>query len=206
RCDYEQLLDNSMSVILEWPGGANCKTFGRNYWFRCENTCLSKMDGLDIKVVFTFEEISGKVFGRVSIDVWVSNTPIKDLQLDELKVPQMPTKDLEDTTVASSINLNDSTKPEVFVIHVRGKKNFKLLQKVRDAMEEADDVRKAEKPVKRPGRGGSKKKTPASSTITSPNVGTPKEGAPAASKASPLEVPLLPDNDLHRPWEDKKKN
>ncbi|CAH1791806.1 unnamed protein product, partial [Owenia fusiformis] len=145
RCNYEQLLDNSMSITFEWPKGANCTAFNRNYWFRCENSCPSKMEGRDSKVVFTFEDISGQVFGRVSFDVWVTTTPVKDLEIDEHELKYTPNPKSEAKQTVSEVSHPDPIESEVFVIHVRGKKNFQLLQKIRDAMETADELKLKQK-------------------------------------------------------------
>ena len=152
RCDHQMAVytqdavSSRMSVLapMEMPEvGAEWVTY--LYQFMCFSSCVGGLNRRPLQVVFTLEN-GGQVLGRTSVEVRICACPGRDRKVEEKALQpslQRPSKRsaVDIDVPAAKRSRGDQ---EVFTLTVTGQENYEILLRIRDSLELAALVPKAQ--------------------------------------------------------------
>ncbi|XP_029643409.1 tumor protein 63 isoform X3 [Octopus sinensis] len=163
RCEHklakyeEDLYNGRQSVLIphEMPQ-AGSEWVINLYQFMCLGSCVGGPNRRPIQLVFTLEK-DNQVLGRRAVEVRICACPGRDRKADEKAAcsPAKPPSPQKNGFAQRSLLItNDITKvapkkrkidDEVFTLKVRGRDNYEVLSKIRDAMELAARIPEPER-------------------------------------------------------------
>ncbi|XP_028330509.1 cellular tumor antigen p53 [Gouania willdenowi] len=130
--------------------------------FMCNSSCMGGMNRRPILTILTLESADGQILGRRCFEVRVCACPGRDRKTEEenhsksqsepkpkpiKKRKSTPAPDSTSVKKTKAVSSADEEDKEVFVLHVRGRKNFEILKKVNEGLELVDKENKVKAKV-----------------------------------------------------------